>query len=153
MCQYCTPYYSHDVNGYQAYRNPVPYDYETYDDRQFLFPIITGGLMGPPSGPPPGPPNFGPPFGQQGQDVGPPNSPPPSFVPMQSQEISTFAVDPGSIRRCLFRFTYVWLQNRQQFWFYPTFVGRSSISGYRWNGFRWLFFGIDLRRISSFTCV
>ncbi|MCH1624487.1 hypothetical protein MJG50_04040 [Fredinandcohnia sp. SECRCQ15] len=109
--------------------------------------------MGPPSGPPPGPPNFGPPFGQQGQDVGPPNSPPPSFVPMQSQEISTFAVDPGSIRRCLFRFTYVWLQNRQQFWFYPTFVGRSSISGYRWNGFRWLFFGIDLRRISSFTCV
>jgi len=120
-----------------------------------------GGFFGPPSSPPfgipggptQGPPNI-PPFGggsQQG-DV-PPTTPPPTFVPMQTEQIGTFAVDPGGIRRCLFRFTYVWLNNRQQFWYYPTFVGRTSVAGWRWTGFRWVFFGIDLRQIQSFTCV
>ena len=83
------------------------------------------------------------------------SSPPPSFVPAQTQQqqVGTFAVDPGSIRGCLFRYTYVWLNNRQQFWYYPTFVGRTSISGWRWTGFNWVFFGVDLRQIQSFTCV
>ena len=71
----------------------------------------------------------------------------------QQQQVGTFAVDPGSIRGCLFRYTYVWLNNRQQFWYYPTFVGRTSISGWRWTGFNWVFFGVDLRQIQSFTCV
>ena len=43
----------------------------------------------------------------------------------QSQQVGTFAVDPGSIRLCLFRFTYLWLRNRQQFWFYPVFIGTT----------------------------
>ena len=91
----------------------------------------------------------------QGSQSGPPSSPPPSFVPAQSQQqqVGTFAVDPGSIRGCLFRYTYVWLNNREQFWYYPTFVGRTSISGWRWTGFNWVFFGVDLRQIQSFTCV
>ena len=69
------------------------------------------------------------------------------------QQFGTFAVDPGSIRGCLFRYTYVWLNNRQQFWYFPTFVGRTSISGWRWTGFNWVFFGVGLRQIQSFTCV
>ena len=72
---------------------------------------------------------------------------PPSFVPAQSQQFGTFAVDPGSIRGCLFRYTYIWMRNRQQFWFYPTFVGRTSVSGWRWTGFNWMFFGVSLRQI------
>lgn len=106
----------------------------------------------PPMGPPQGVPGF-PPSGQ-GAEAGAPTSPPPSFVPTQTQQqAEAFAVDPGSIRRCLFRFTYVWLRGFEQFWFYPTFIGRTSVSGYRWTGFRWVFFGISLRQIQSFTCV
>jgi hypothetical protein len=86
----------------------------------------------------------------QGQAAGPPTSPPPSFVP--PQQVEAYAVDPGGIARCLFRYTYVWLRGFEQFWFYPTFVGRNSVSGYRWTGFRWVYFGIDLRQIQSFTC-
>jgi hypothetical protein len=156
------------------YQNPFWYDYflsmpfqpENYYDvaydetRQFApwFPSPGGPIGTSPGGPigtpPGGPPGFPPSFPPQGQgpDVGPPSTPPPSFVPTQEQQAGVFAVDPGSIRRCLFRYTYVWLRNRQQFWFYPTFVGRRSISGYRWTGFRWVFFGIDLREIQSFTC-
>jgi hypothetical protein len=85
----------------------------------------------------------------QGSQAGPPTAPPPSFVPAQ---VETYAVDPGSIARCLFRYTYVWLRGFEQFWFYPTFVGRNSVSGYRWTGYRWVYFGIDLRQIQSFTC-
>lgn len=145
---------------YQSY-NPQfymsPYGQEVMipielDQRQF-----GGGPMGPPSGPPPfGPPGTQPPFGPPGQgpSAGPPTSPPPSYVPMQTQQqAQAFAIDPGSIRRCLFRYTYVWMRNRQQFWFYPVFVGRQSVSGWRWTGFRWVFYGTSLRQITSFTCI
>lgn len=113
------------------------------------FPGGPGGFPG--GGPFPGGPGSGSsPGGGGGQQAGPPTSPPPNFTPEQSQ-FQTFAVDPGGIRRCLFRFTYIWLR-RGGFWFYPTFVGRTSIAGYRWSGFRWVYFGIDLNQIQSFQC-
>lgn len=113
------------------------------------FPGSGGGSQfpGPGGGPPPPFPG-GP--GGGGQSSGPPTSPPPSFTPQKSQ-VQTFAIDPGAIRRCLFRFTYVWLR-REAFWFFPVFIGRRSIAGYRWTGFRWVYFGIDLERIESFQC-
>ncbi|MFE8701959.1 hypothetical protein ACFYKX_15260 [Cytobacillus sp. FJAT-54145] len=96
-------------------------------------------------------PPSAPPFG--GGDAGAPTTPPPSFTPqLTQQDVSTFAVDPGGIRGCLYRFTYIWLTNGRSFWFYPTFVGRNSIAGYRWRRFRWEYYGTDLRRISSFRC-
>ncbi|MDQ0213969.1 hypothetical protein J2S13_000364 [Oikeobacillus pervagus] len=62
-----------------------------YDDRQFPFPFFPnvpsqgqGNQMGP------------------GGQAGAPTSPPPSFTPQQSSA-QVFAVDPGSIRGCLFR--------------------------------------------------
>jgi hypothetical protein len=62
------------------------------------------------------------------------------------------AVDPGAIRPCRFRFVYLWLDNRQQFWAWLIFVGRQSVAGWRWTGFNWVYFGLDLNRISSFVC-
>ncbi|THE13659.1 hypothetical protein E1I69_07025 [Bacillus timonensis] len=164
--------YYYDPNTLMASSLPYYSDYDYYNEyeRQMgsFMPPFGGGSMMPPFGPPSqgpggvppfGPPSQGPgggpPFGTpgQGQGVGAPTAPPPSFVPQQSQQAQAFAVDPGSIRGCLFRYTYVWLKGREQFWFYPTFVGRRSVSGYRWTGFRWIYFGISLRQIQSFTCV
>nr|WP_199484549.1 hypothetical protein [Peribacillus glennii] len=84
---------------------------------------------------------------------GPPTSPPPSYVP-QMQQAGLYAVDPGSMRRCLYRFTYVWLRSGSSFWFYPTYIGRNSVAGYRWrqNQRRWVYFGIDTNQIRSFQC-
>jgi hypothetical protein len=123
---------------YYDYGMGDPYQVEW--ERQFLFP---GGFP-PGQGPVGGPPG-------QGPQSGPPSSPPPSFVP--TEQVSAFAVDPGSIRRCLFRYTYIWQRNGQQFWFYPIFLGRQSVAGWRWTGFRWMYTGISLREITSFTCV
>ncbi|WP_010098318.1 hypothetical protein [Ornithinibacillus scapharcae] len=115
----------------------------------FTPPGQTGGFPGFPGGGFPGGGFPGQPGG--GQQQGAPTSPPPSFTPQQ-QQFQTFAVDPGAIRGCLFRFTYVWLANGNAFWYYPTFVGRNSVAGFRWRGNRWVYFGIDLNRIASFQC-
>ncbi|MGD6817573.1 hypothetical protein [Metabacillus sp. 84] len=125
-----------------------PVDYDPYASF-FLndYPFLPGWerqMLQPPP-PPPG--------GLPGGGTQQPPGPPPAFTPVQ-QQATAFAVDPGGIRRCLFRNTYIWLNNGQQFWFYPTFVGRNSTAGFRWYPqFRqWFYFGIDLRQISSFTC-
>lgn len=76
---------------------------------------------------------------------------PPAYIPQQPTT-SLYAVDPGAISRCVGKYTYVWLRNGDSFWFYPTFVGPTSVAGYRWYGVFWLNYGIDLRQITSFTC-
>lgn len=102
-----------------------------------------------PFGPDEGPP-FGPPFGPPGGGQQRPMGPPPRFTP--ERRASTFAVDPGSIRRCLYSFVYIWPNRGRGFWAFPVFVGRKSISGFRWTGFNWVYFGMDLRNIDSFVC-
>jgi hypothetical protein len=120
------------------------------DDQQIRQPF--GQQFAPPFGQP-----FRPPFGQpfaQGQQSGPPSGPPPSFVPQQSQAqgIGVFAIDPGAIRPCIFRYVYIWLNTGESFWAWLIFVGRRSAAGWRWTGFRWIYFGVDLRNIESFVC-
>lgn len=119
------------------YNESIYYPYINYDqyfDRQFPGPQI------------PGIPSFP---GQQSSQA--PTSPPPSFIPQQSTA-SPFAVDSGAIALCLFRNTYIWLSNGEQFWYFPIFVGPRSVAGFRWNGRFWVIFGIDTRRIILFTC-
>ena len=112
--------------------------------------------FGPPGRPPgQGQPGFGPPGRPPGQGPGQqaPSSPPPNTIPAYPSN-QLFAVDPGAIRGCLYRHTYVWLSRRQGFWFYPVFVGRTSVAGYRWRNRqrRWEYMGIDLNRIERFSC-
>ena len=134
-----------------AYLSATPFQadyYSTHDPRHF------GGFQ-PPTAPPPSGHHAptAPPSGHHDHEAGPPTSPPPSAVPQQMHHAGAYAVDPGSMIRCLHRYTYVWLRGFEQFWFYPTFIGRNSVSGYRWTGHRWVNYGISLRQIQSFTCV
>ncbi|ASN03533.1 hypothetical protein [Virgibacillus necropolis] len=121
------------------------------NERQFNLPDFFPGFPG--GGQPGGVPGGGQtgfPSPSGGQSVGAPSTPPPSFTPTQ-QQFQTYAVDPGAIQGCLYRFTYVWLY-RDSFWFFPVFVGRRSISGFRWSGYRWVYYGVDLDRVQSFQC-
>ena len=150
-----------DYRDYPYYYSPFPLEEEDQlfqNDMLYDFPIDRQqgqgfpGVFGPPGSFPPGPPPGVPGGGQQAG--GPPTSPPPTFTPQLQAggAPSVFAVDPGAIRGCLYRYTYIWLQNGQSFWFYPVFVGRTSIAGWRWRNWRWVYFGTDLRRIRSFQC-
>ena len=115
-------------------------------------PVIPGGPggpfgppSGPPFGPPPGPPSPG---GPSGGEM--PPGPPPAFAPQQ--QVGAFAVDPGAIVGCLFRYVYIWPRRGRPFWAWLVFVGRRSVAGFRWSGFNWVYFGMDLREITSFQC-
>ncbi|WP_238162597.1 transporter [Cohnella sp. AR92] len=103
----------------------------------------------PPFGGPGTPPPPAPPIGGQGAQ--PPTAPPP-LSPPPKPAATPLAVDPGAISFCLFRNTYIWPTFGPGFWFYPVFVGRTSVSGFRWTGRNWVFSGLDLRQISSFSC-
>ncbi|MBC2581068.1 hypothetical protein HGI79_12375 [Clostridium sp. DJ247] len=117
------------------------------------YPQYPGGPGGGPGGPdgPGGGPQFGPPTG-----------PPPAITPSKAQAqamqptpgegIGTYAVSPGSLRPCRFRYVYIWPRNRRGFWAWLTRVDRRTAAGWRWNGVRWVYFGIDLRLIDSFIC-
>ncbi|WP_342514756.1 hypothetical protein MKY34_08520 [Sporosarcina sp. FSL K6-1522] len=122
------------------------------------FPPGQGGPGFGPPGFPPGQGGPGFPPGQSGPGFGPPgqqgpSSPPPTTIPAYPSH-QTFAVDPGAIRGCLYRYTYVWLSRRQGFWFYPVFVGPTSVAGYRWRRRqrRWEYTGISLQQIDQFSC-
>lgn len=108
--------------------------------------------------PPPGAPgNFG---GPQG---GPPN-----YIPSKEDKgvqklsgsekgkdgknPSTKAVSPGSISFCLYKFTYIWETSGRSYWSYLLNLDSRSVSGFRWMGRTWAYFGVDLRRIDSFVC-
>jgi hypothetical protein len=53
---------------------------------------------------------------------------------------------------CLYRFTYIWLINGNNFWFYPTAISWQQLEGWRWRNGRWDYDRINLRRIFFFTC-
>ncbi|GEM_PF-324124 len=139
------------------------YIHKDDSDQRYLPPFLnnplTDLLFGPSN--PPGPPG-GPGGGPPGGGFGGPPGPPPSMTPSKSgasfQSQGFFggpqvkAVSPGSIRPCRFQFVYIWLRNGRSFWAWLTYVDRRTASGFRWNGRRWVYFGVDLRRIDYFEC-
>lgn len=96
--------------------------------------------------------NYFPPQGGAGGGNMPPGPPPNQIPRSRGGQYSTFAIDPGAISTCRYRFVYIWLDNGRSFWAWLVFVGRQSVAGYRWTGFRWEYFGIDTDRITEFIC-
>lgn len=96
------------------------------------------------------PPFMPPPFAspEEGGQLPAPRSAPPAFSP----RIPARQDGARGIRSCLYRNTFIWLNNGNSFWFYPTFVGRQAVAGFRWRGFGWTFQRINLERIRSFQC-
>lgn len=84
----------------------------------------------------------------------PPTSPPPNFTPKQSESKSsnTKAIDQGAIAPCTFRFSYIWPKKGNSFWAFLIYVGKKSVAGWKFMRGRWVYFGMDLKEIKSFTC-
>jgi hypothetical protein len=60
--------------------------------------------------------------------------------------------NPRQFRRCLNRYMYVWLRNGNSFWFYPIYIAGDTLIGYRWREFGWVYFTLNIRRISYYQC-
>ncbi|HWT27105.1 MAG TPA: hypothetical protein VN131_04130 [Mobilitalea sp.] len=116
-----------------------------------------GGMPTPPM--PPMPPGMGP--GMRG-----PSTPPPNFTPEMPRtgapggpagfaEPLRGGFGPGrpmNFRGCMNRFTYIWLINGNNFWFFPVGIDRNRLLGFRWKSNRWTFETINLNRILFFRC-
>lgn len=112
-----------------------------------MFPggqFITGGMPSQPQQLP---------GGMQGAST--PPGPPPSVMPPKpvTAQGTYYAVDPGAIFLCLFKFTVIYPTGGLPFWAWLVFVGPRSVAGFRWNGFSWSPFGLDLNLIDYFQCV
>lgn len=138
------------------YVNVNPFNGQQGEFEPFNWPQSPGffppGPPGPP-GPPPWTPGHPGPPGQPGPGGGqippPPMGPPPTFTPT----MATWRPGSGSMRSCLFRHTYVWLNNQQGFWFYPTFVMGNIILGYRWRQrWGWTYQPLNPDSIYTFQC-
>ena len=128
---------------------PNPFD-ESSMSQQFnqIPPVMPPLPFGGPGIPPFGgqnSPQMPPPAGGPGPM---PMGPPPSFTPMMSSS------QPGStgIRQCMYRNTFIWLRNGDGFWFFPTFVSRNVIWGFRWGRFGWMFNTVNRDNILTFQC-
>lgn len=101
----------------------------------------------------PGFPQPGVPGIPQGGSSQMPSTPPPAYTPQKPVKApGYYAIDPGAFFGCMFKFTYVWLTNGDQFWYFPIYTGPNSGAGYRWNGVTWNYFALDLRLIDAVTC-
>ena len=86
-----------------------------------------------------------------------PRSAPPLQTPRRPAETfggpATRAVNPMSMRNCMGRFTYIWLSNGQEFWYFPIQIWGNTVAGFRWDRrFGWTYTGISLNRVDMFTC-
>lgn len=121
------------------------------------------GFNNRPSGPPPG---IGQGTGPVRPGAGPPSAPP-NFTPQLPQEERQALSGPGGpairggvgfrgrprdMRGCINRFTYIWLFNGNNFWFYPVFVGRNTVEGFRWRRNGWDYDRINTNRILYHIC-
>ena len=75
---------------------------------------------------------------------GAPKSPPPRTIPKKPK--NSYIID------CQHSYTYVWPKKGKPFWFYPTRIESGEISGYRWDGKRWTFYGFAPESISQVAC-
>lgn len=101
---------------------------------------------------------------------GQPPSAPPNFTPQLPREegqqllseqrgisgpgglIFDFRRRQRDFRGCMNRFTYIWLFNGNNFWFYPVFIGRNAVEGFRWRRNRWEYERILINRILFHIC-
>ena len=106
--------------------------------------------IGPPSQPPSAPPAFTPQLpSEEEQQL---FSGPRGFMGSDSRRIFDFRRRPRNLSNCMNRFTYIWLINGSNFWFYPIFVGRNSIEGFRWRRNRWEYDRLLTNRILFHLC-
>lgn len=113
------------------------------------FPGFGPGQARPGNQPPLAPPDFTPQLPREEQQL---LSGPSDFRGPFGGRIIDFRRRPQDFRRCLNRFTYIWLVNGSNFWFYPVFIGRNHIEGFRWRRNRWDYDRININRILFHLC-
>ncbi|HKL80826.1 MAG TPA: hypothetical protein VJ888_10380 [Mobilitalea sp.] len=161
---------------YKKYRKDSD-SQDTLKNQQF-FP---GGFPTPPGGQPPNRPGGpgGQPPNRPGGPGGQPRTAPPNFTPQlprmddqpsgfapqfggpdtrdgqdrgRGRDFGGFFRQPRNFRACMNQFTFIWLFNGNNFWFFPINRRGQFIEGFRWRRNRWEYERININRILFFQC-
>lgn len=87
-----------------------------------------------------------------------PSGAPPSVLPSKSDSnvhnTIVLKENPNSpkIKICLYKYTYIWLNNGISYWVYLTSVNRCYAYGYRWLNNEWVLIKVRICNIESFIC-
>lgn len=85
----------------------------------------------------------------------PPQSSPPPFIPSKTEVSSSGNsvvkdISEENMTACLNKFTYVWQLNGRSYWACITNCDKKSLSGWRFIAFKWIYFGVDLKKIECY---
>lgn len=137
-----------EIDEVGEYEVEIPFTYSALitlekieDSNRFATPYETNANI-PANTPPAGPPPFGLPSknDQKMKILG-------KYDSSKGKKIAT-----NSLKPCLYKYTYIWQRNGFNYWAFLTSINCCSVSGWRWIGFRWVYFGVDIKRIDSFIC-
>lgn len=86
----------------------------------------------------------------------PPSTNPPPFIPSKSQSLNNINIsgltsDGSALKPLMFKFIYIWLRDGSNFWSWTTFIYGGHIGGFRWTGYHWENFEVDLRKIDGYS--
>lgn len=89
-----------------------------------------------------------------------PKNAPPNFIPDRDKAHALgFEKTPGinlvmpsTVTPCIYKFTYIWLNNKSAFWSKPISIKQDSITCWIWNGTSWYLSQLLLRDLDCFIC-
>ncbi len=61
-------------------------------------------------------------------------------------------IAPNTAIPCLFKFTYIWLNNHAEFWSKPILINKNFLGCWIWNKSHWYYSEINLMNIECFIC-
>ncbi|MCL2564976.1 MAG: hypothetical protein FWE24_04095 [Defluviitaleaceae bacterium] len=57
----------------------------------------------------------------------------------------------AALQRCVGHTIHVWLKSGREFWFYPVYIGRTTVAGYAWKRNGWVYTGFSIHSIEFFV--
>jgi len=73
---------------------------------------------------------------------------PPEMLPGRAGRLRP---ERSALAGCMGRTMYVWLRCGRSFWFYPEYIGRSTLAGYAWTHGRWTYTGFSIFSVEFFV--
>jgi hypothetical protein len=86
----------------------------------------------------------------------PPTDAPPNSIPIKSKcfnniNLAGLSIHGDVLKPLMFKKIYMWLRDGTEFWCWISYICGSHLGGFRWDGYHWVNFEIDLRKIDVYS--
>lgn len=73
---------------------------------------------------------------------------------IDSTDYPKYGVSAKAISCCLDKLTYIWQNDKKEYWCYIFYIDHVCFVGWRWEKHinDWVYFGIDISKVEAFSC-